>query len=90
MASSSEGLKVYVRVRPPIYQEVNETTAVYSGGNHVTLHTDKYAHMIMSFQKLQRSLKSLNMCNHIWTMSSMELMLVYSHVDKRLLASLIL
>jgi hypothetical protein len=41
MASRSEGLKVFVRVRPPIYKEVKKETALHiNGGQHITLAAD--------------------------------------------------
>lgn len=42
MASKSKALQVYIRVRPPIYQEVKEDTAVtVPNNNTVVLNSDK-------------------------------------------------
>ena len=42
MASRSEGLKVFVRVRPPIYKEVKRDTAIHisENGQHISLNAD--------------------------------------------------
>lgn len=41
--NDSEGLKVFIRVRPPIYQEVNLTNAVSVGGSSaVSVNSEKH------------------------------------------------
>ena len=41
--SNTEGVTVLVRVRPPIYQEIQQENAVNtSGGQTITVHSEKY------------------------------------------------